>query len=266
MRHIITIAVLAFATAAQDADPLRGPDVPEGDTRTLVDRTMTGGFQRIEGRPEAAALVLIDLDPDTRRRAQAVVARRDMAVTLMLVDHLDAVREITDHITAGDRDAAHARLIELWAEFEPDAPRDPLLVPLADVLTDEQMRRLEHLVAEYWDAWIDSQLPKGADDDARAQAQHRLAFQLFQEEVRRGYEASLRSYQQALEAVYQAVDPTPDQREAIRTVVIEHIKATRLRPTPDQRRRAWHDIYQLLDDQRKQLFFDYLLRQVVKDG
>ena len=61
------------------------------------------------------------------------------------------------------------------------------------------------------------------------------------------------------------VEPTEEQREAIRSVVIEHIKATRLEASPQQRRDAMHEIYRLLDDDRKQKLYDYLLRIVVPD-
>lgn len=264
MRHaLLAVLLIAATAAAQDADPLRGPDVATNDTNTLVDRSMTGGFQRIEGRPESAALVLLELDPDTRERANAVIQERDLSITFMLVDELDAVREITDHITAGDADAARQRLVELWTEFEPDAPHTPLLEPLDHVLDGEQHAELTRIVNEYWSAWIDSQRPRDADDEQ--QIRRRLAFQLFQEEVRRAYDASLRSYRDALDALYNALDPTPEQREAIRTIVIDHIKETRLQPTPQQRRDAWHDIYELLDDERRKKFFDYLLRRVVTD-
>jgi len=282
-RWIITIvaslgALVAVPNpcSAQDEDPadvLRGPSVPERDTRTLVHGGMTGQFRRVEGRPEAAAVQLLDLDDATRRRAEEIVAERSMSVAMLLVDQIDTVRQITDAIEQGRPEQARELLVGLRARFEPDLPRDPLAEPLADLLSPEQRARFEHLLDEYWNAWIDSQLPgRPADGDpasaraARQRIADRLSFQLFQEEIREGYEVTLRRYRQVLEGIYEAVDPTPEQREAIRDVVIEHIRQTRLSATPTQRRQAMLRIYRLLDEDRRQSLFMHIMRQVVPDS
>jgi hypothetical protein len=97
-------------------------------------------------------------------------------------------------------------------------------------------------------------------------AELRLVTQVFQEEVRDAYEISLRRYRDALEAIYAAVDPTPEQREAIRSIVIEHVKHTRLEATPTRRRAAMREVYDMLDDERKARLLDYLLERVVPNG
>lgn len=262
-------SILTGAVRAQDADPLRGPTVSERSTKTLAHRSMTGDFQRLEGRPEAAAVRLLDLDDATRSRAEAIFEARDMAVAMLLVEEIDAVKEISDAVMAGEGEQARTLLEALWAKFEPDRPRSPLLAPLAEVLDAPQQAELARLVDEYWAAWIDWELRSAGDEAARkaarATTERRLAFQLFQEEVRAGYEATLRRYRDAMEAIYAAVEPTEEQRQQMRAVLIDHIRETRLKATPAQRRAATRRIYDLLDEERRGKLFDYLLRQVVPD-
>lgn len=262
---------LAQVTDPAD-DPLRGPPVSDHTKRTLVRFNMSGQFEPIEGRPEAAAALLLDLDEQTAQRVKRVIDARDMAVATLLVDQIDLVAEISDEIRAGDNEAARARMIVLWERFEPDHPRRPLLKPLKRVLGPEQFAEVVRLTDEYWETWIDQRV--GAMDDReggrraerREQTEERLAFELFQGEVRTGYEATLRRYRDALEAMYQAVGPTEEQRAEMRRVVIDHIRATKLKATPEERRAATRKIYDLLDEDRRGKLFDYLLKQVIPDN
>lgn len=258
-------------TVPSEPDPannvLRGPSVPDDATRTLLRQGMTRGFVPVEGRPEIAALQLLELDPETSERLADAISQRTIDVSILLVDRIDTVREITDEITAGgDAERIRQLQISMWDEFEPDRPRDPLLDQLADTLTPEQRAEATRLLDEYWSAWIDSELNDGPDLEgerlaaARERTEQRLKFGLFQQELREAYDVSLSRYRQAMEAIYNAVDPTPEQREAIRSLVIQHIKDTRLEATPEQRRAATRRIYDLLDEDRRALLFDYILQ------
>ena len=55
------------------------------------------------------------------------------------------------------------------------------------------------------------------------------------------------------------------QRQAIRIIIIEHIKRTRLNATPGQRRSTNLEIYRMLDDERKEKLFEYMTRFVIPD-
>lgn len=251
--------------AGQDAaNLLGGPAVPEHVKGSLVHRRMTGEFIRVEGRPEAAALEKLRLDPATLEAALAVVSRRQAALAALLVERIDDVREATDAIRAGDAARARELARGLHAAFEPDRPRDALLPALAEVLTPEQTAEMRRLLDEYWSAWIAWEARGGAGLP-RDRVQARLIFQLFQEEVRRAYDVSLRHYRDVLEGVYAAIDPTEAQRESVRTIVIDHISETRLDATPEQRRATMRRIYDALDDERRALLFDYVVRALIND-
>jgi len=268
MRRIrlgVCIMVLSAPIAgAQEEAPLRGPTVRQDEEKSLVGTSMTGRLQRVEGRPEAAAVKLLDLDEETRRRAEQVVADRAMAVTMLLVDEIDTVREITDHVTAGRGGEARALIQEMRLVLDEGGARDPLVEPLRDVLSEGEAAELERLLDEYWTALVDSEVGD-APPRERAATERRLAFQIFQGEVREAYEVSLRRYREALDAIYESVEPTEEQRSAIRDIVIEHIKRTRLSATPSQRRETMVRIYRMLDEDRQERFVGYLLRVVVPD-
>jgi hypothetical protein len=269
----LTIVLNASALGQSDTDILRGPKVPEASRRTIVYGGMQAGFNRVEGRPEAAAVMLLDIKPERMRTIEAIIREHDMKVAMMLVDRIDDVRVISDAVLAGDRERARELLKELWRVHDPKRQRSPLLADLEPLLSDEEQAEVERLVNEYWQAWIRSAMPKiaGEMDEAQQKKIHdrierQLAFQLFEEEVQRGYELTLRRYKQVLDGIYGAVEPTDTQREAIRSVVLKHIKETRLEPTQAQRREAYLAIYELLDEQRREKLFDYLLRQILKEG
>lgn len=276
---IAACCVLLSPALAQTTDPaqpakdsLRGPAVPESIQKTLVHSSMIGDFQRLEGRPETAAVLLLDLDEATTRRITEVIDARDMAIAMLLIEQIDAVKEISDAIIAEETDRAGELQLKLWATFEPDAPRSPLLTPLAEVLDTDQLAEVQRLCDEYWQALIDWQTrnrKKTTHDRTKAirdRVEKQLAFRLFQREIRIGYEATLRRYHDAMDAIYQAVEPTDAQREQMRAILIDHIRTTKLTATPAHRRAATRAMYDLLDEDRRGLLFDYLLIQVVPDA
>lgn len=269
------IALLGLAPAAaaqQDRDALRGPAVPETARRTLVHSSMTGEFQRVQGRPEAAAVQLLDLDAETLARVTEVLDDRDMQVAMLLVEEIDAVRVISDAVIAEERERVDELMHDLWQRFDPETARSPLLEPLAEVLTPAQHAELTRIVDEYWDAlltWQTRNQSDAAPERAaaiREQTERRLSYELFAAEVRAGYDATLLRYRQAMDALYEAVQPTDEQRATIRTILIDHIRETQLQPTPQQRRATNRRIYDVLDEERRGLMFDYLLLRVVPDN
>lgn len=268
----VVLGVTCLAGASQDGpadDALRGPSVPDRQAETLVSRTMTGRFVPLETRPESAAVQRLGLDQATLEQARRVIEDRAFAVTMHLVDHLDTIREMTDANIAGDREQAERLFEDLWSSFDEETSRSPLLEPLASVLGEDDVETTRRLVDEYWEAWIVADLRSrgvaDADEQTRGRVSRRLAFGLFQSEVRDSYETSLRRYQQAIEGVSNAIGPTPEQRQQIRLLVIDHIKATRLKATPAQRRETNLKIYRMLDDERKEKMFEYMTRFVIPD-
>lgn len=267
----LTLSMGVFAQEQEPGDALRGPEVPDRTKRTIVHHTMTGTFQQVEGRPEAAAVEALELDETTRAAAAAIVEQRSVDVALLLVREIDRVKLISDAVVAQEGERSRALLVELWEHFEPGRPHAPLATSFAELLDETQTAELHRLIEEYWDAWIDWELRDAGEiqPDALAgvveETRARLAFQLFQQEVGEGYEATLRRYRDAMEGIYNAVEPTEEQREAMREILIDHIRATQLTPTPEERRASMIRMYRVLDEERRERLYEYLLRQVVPD-
>ncbi len=244
-------------TTSADHDLLRGPTVPDNVVQTLVNIDMGGKFIPLQGRPEEAALELVFIDPERQEGAHEVAQARRIATGMLLVDNIDVVKEASDAIRAGENDKAQAVYRQLHDRFNPNHLRDPLLDAWEGVLSEQEVQQIQQIVDEYWDAWIEWELRNARDrsDTARKKTQRRLSFRLFQREIGEAYNWSLRPIQQRLESIYQATEPTEEQRAAIREVMIDYIRQSRLRPTPEQRQTAASRIYDLLDEtQRLKLF------------
>ncbi len=242
--------------------PLAGPAVSDTHSRTLVEHAMTGRLEPIEGRPELAAALLLDLDSDTRESVRALGEARDVAIVSFIINHLDDLRAMTDAQTEGRNEDAQRILRSWWQSHDEGHTRLPLRPALAEILSDDQLEEVTRITAEYVDAWVTARKRQNETPD---QAAERMSFEIFQREVRRAYDASLRTTRQAMEGIYEAVDPTDEQRETIREIVIEHLKATRLKATPVERRATMRRIYDALDDDRQALLFDYMTRAAVPD-
>jgi len=251
------------ATTIQD-DLLRGPTVPDDLVQTLVNIDMAGKFIPLQVRPEEAALGLVLIDQEHREGAHEVAQARRLAIGMLLVDNIDVVKEASDAIRAGEKDKAQAVYRQLHDQFNPDHVRDPLLDAWKDVLSEQEVRQIQQLVDEYWDACIKWELRNAHDpsDTARKKTQRRLSFQLFRREIGEAYNWSLRPIQQRLESIYQATEPTEEQRSAIRDVMIDYIRESLLRPTPEQRQTAAARIYDLLNEKQRLKLFEQALWQM----
>ena len=269
----ITLALLTTPALAQDtpANTLRGPDVPKETRDSIGTTTMTGTFTPVEGRPELAAFIVVCDDPDDLARARELGSERIFSLTELLVDEIDTLRAITDANASGDTAYAQTLLAQLRLQYDPDMQRDPLRPALEAMLDDDQKERLERILSDYWLRWVSANTPENeqnmngqpVDQRTYKRIENRLNNQLFQSDIARAYEYSLQRYQAAMTAIYDAIDPTPEQRAWIRNRVIEHIKETRLKATIEQREAVLMEIYQMLDEARKTKLFAYMTRVAI---
>lgn len=273
MRVITTIAALClFATPAlaQDtpADTLRGPAINQEELESIASTDMSGNFVPVEGRPELAGFMLVCDDPDNRARARELGTARIFDLAEILVDEIDTVRAITDAITQGNTTLAQTLGAQLRLRHDPDTLRDPLRPALDEMLDQKQRERLDRILDSYWHAWVTANTPEqdlNMQGDPKSEAvykqvENRLNTQLYQQDIAQAYEYSLRRYHNAMQAMYDAIQPTDDQRAWIRNRVIEHIRETRLQPTLEQREALMLEIYHMLDEDRQTKLFAYLAR------
>ncbi len=177
----------------------------------MIVRTVLATVGPLEVRPEDAGVDQLGLDMDQRVKARAVIAKREADLRAHVVDSIDRLKEITDATKAGDKDAAYRLTRQMYESFDPEHVRDPLMAPLAAVLTDSQTAELKRLMDEYWVATIEAQV-RAAPRQERTAIEQRLIYEQYQRELQRTFQHSLVPMQQRLEAIYQAVEPTPEQR------------------------------------------------------
>lgn len=256
----------AVCAATPKADPpgdlLRGPEVPRNVVERIGSEDGNGRFVRVEGRPEFAAVSVLQIPADVRERVRQLQEQRLRDVTMHLVDELDLVRVMSDAVIEGDNETARRLMGDLWSRLEPGSPHAPCAGPIEALLPADQRATYRRVLDDYWSRWIESESSAMRPGETR----ERLAGVLFQEEVREAYDRSLRHYREAMDGIYGAVDPTEAQREAIRTLVIDHIKRTRLEATSADRRAVMLEVHDMLDEERRRRFVDYLLRVVIPDG
>ena len=264
------IAIALIATSATpslaQSDPdrsntLKGPSVSTETQNTLGTTDMNGHFTPVEGRPELAAFSLVTKDQSNLAAARDLDNKRTQDLTIFLVDEIDAVRDITDSITAGEEVKAQLLLAQLRQRFNPELPRDPLAPELEKMLDENQLAEFHRILDDYWHRWIQAEHPEQKikqGSKLAAKYEHTLNHELFQQDIRLAYENSLQRYRQTLDAIYTAVQPTDDQHAQIRALVIEHVKDTRLKATSPQRQDLMLEIYHLLDEDRQEKLFLFM--------
>lgn len=267
---ITLAAILTTPANAQNnpADTLRGPSVPRDALESIGTSDMNGRFTPVEGRPELAAFIIVCDDPEDLAAARELGTERTFELAELLVDEIDTIREITDANAAGNTAQAQMLLAQIRKQFDPDLLRDPLRPALEALLNADQRARLDRILTDYWQRWVSANTPEdqmNKQGQPRNQAtyqriENRLNNQLFQQDIASAYEYSLRRYQTAMQAMYDAIEPTPEQRAWIRTRMIEHIKETRLKANDEQREALMLEIYSMLDDDRKIKLFGYMTR------
>jgi hypothetical protein len=228
--------------------------------RSIIRIDFDGGFERVEGRPEEAALHLL-LDAEQYERCRPIIESRGADLSRLLVEQIDLVKQITDAIMSGDTETAQELQQHLYDRFDPAHSRDPLLAVVAGELHPEEIEELQHVLDEYWRAWIDWELRETPDQPpaVRRRVEQRLVYQLFQEELQDAYQITLQPYRQRLDAIYEITEATPEQRAAIRDAVIDLIREGHGSSTPEQRMRATRRIHAALDEQQRIRLFDRAL-------
>lgn len=268
---LIATSPLAFA---QPADTLRGPRVNREQIDTIVITDMSGKFTPVEGRPELVAFARVCDDPDDLARAREMGTSRVFDLAELLVDEIETVRTITDALAEGNNAYAQTLLAQLRLRHDPEMLRDPLRAALEPMLEDAQRKRFDRILDAYWDAWIAAITPESDQNmqgqprtpAIKQQIENRLNNELFQRDIANAYEYSLKRYRDAMQAMYDAIEPTSEQRAWIRNRVIQHIKDTRLNPTLEQREALMLEIYDMLDEERQTKLFLYMTRAAMSRG
>lgn len=243
---------------------LAGPEVRERVGRGIIRHDARGEFRRVSGLPEEAALALLELSDQAREYCRGVFAERRLALGVMLAEHLDEALAYGEAMEQRDRDLTTEFTTffrDRWersASPPTSASASGLQSSLAAVLSPEQYVDLERMLNEYWQAWVAWELRsrKTITEADCQRTRARLERTVFSEELRRAYDDQIKPYREKLEKLHEAVDPTAEQRTAIRSAVADFLRESRLRPTAEDRRALMRSLYRALDQERRAVFFE----------
>jgi hypothetical protein len=248
-----TPAPAATPSSASDSDDMSmmsGPKVNDIASRTLVRTDMQNRFQRLDVRPEEAALNLLAMDPDRKELARAKVLDRADALRAHLAKNIELVKEFADPSITSDNAKTQQLAKDLFASFDADKSRDPLVPALATVLTQQEQTQLQRLIDEYWEAWIASE-QKASPKTPRETIIERLIARTFAAEVSKMYDSALRPAKQKLDSIITTVGATDEQKSALRLAFVDYIRTAQLRPTDDHKAQLARAIYTILTEAQR---------------
>ncbi|HVU64332.1 MAG TPA: hypothetical protein VHC70_10170, partial [Phycisphaerales bacterium] len=248
---LVVVCGMAFGQTPQpagkpDDDALRGPSVKETPrAATLVNRDMTGALERLDTRPEQAALDLLGLSAEERKGAEKVLTDRFEAVTKLLQDQYELFLKLQGARQSG---AKPSEIRPLMREFYPHA--QPLLDnPLEDLvektLPEGKRAEFRRIVDEYkrvsareepggrgagrragggegkGDGAMSDGAGKAPGDASAGPIPARVEMGLLMREMGRALNAMVTERKEHLAALLKAVDATPEQEGQIQAIVRE---------------------------------------------
>lgn len=285
---LITLALsatLAAPAAAQSSpkpatpDPLSGPAVDDENAGpTIVERTFDGNLKRLEIRPEEAALAKLNLTPEERTAADAVLSERAKTLDAIVREHIDLLVRQQAARAGGNNDEIAKVNKEFREAMRPLASRGGLGAELAATLEEPNARRYNRMVREYYAALLSQsrkEMPEGdpvpdgmMDGDVmrddtmapksvkakpeprRAEAARQL-LEVFGQEVRRSYDRIAAEGQSRLDDVVKRLALDTEQEARVRAIATEFAQKSLLNPTPAQRAEVFRKVLaELTPEQR----------------
>ncbi|MEX2219188.1 MAG: hypothetical protein WD749_10575 [Phycisphaerales bacterium] len=206
-------------------DVLRGPKVVEAPRApTLVKRDMSGRLERLDTRPEEAAIAMLELTAEQRAAIEEVLVARRAQVSALLEREWDLFIRVQAARQGG---AAPSELGGLIRGFRPAAAgllTPPLGDRVAAALPEAERGEFRRLVAEYnAAATAEGEGDRSRDRGPRAvgnpaRAAERVELNLLLREMARALRAVVEERREHMEAFLRAVEATPEQEKTIRDI------------------------------------------------
>lgn len=151
----ILLSITGLAASARSIEPapaLGGPVVTERAGKpSLVKRDMEGRLERLEGRPEIAALELLNLTAGERAEADKMLAERAGRIAIVRSENQTTIVKLQGARQAGDSQAARAALQELRPKLA-DLLEPTLEARLAGAIPAARRDEFSQLLREYFAA------------------------------------------------------------------------------------------------------------------
>lgn len=288
MRRLISASLFVSVIAAGQAfgEPpemkglLSGPKVTEENKRpTLVKQVFGGELQRLEARPEFAAIALLTLTSEERATVEAFFTERAAAVRTALFENMDLFLQLQGARQSGELASARPVMRQFRDGVSP-LIEPPLVEQVLAVLPEGTHEEFTRLVSEYRDAL--------AKEEAAARSRNTLDAERDQMERRRGparsgaetsanaarFELSqlIREMARVLstivaerrertEALIAAVDATPEQQAQITAILRQSAETSRADDrtnSPELRAESIARIMALLTPDQRSKLRDFL--------
>ncbi len=302
LRVVTAVSVLSMlaggAWADDDADSLAGPKIAAKDAekRTIVRRDFQGKLERLEERPEIAAVRMLPLDEATRAKVDAIIAERAVVVSQITLEHYELFAKFQGAFAPGPVSAESRReRVALVRELREVAK--PLFEPafvetLAKAMPEEHGNELREMVGAYREAVMasdaaerggqtetrDETMMSGEAEGAKAADEEKsptegrrggrgdrmrraidaqvYEVRLVGREMGKSFQTFIADKQQRAEDLYALVDVTPEQRAKIDAIVRKDGEAAALMPTDAQRRERFQKILAVLTPEQRKKFMD----------
>ena len=243
-----------------DSNALSGPKVAsQAPKATLVEKDGTGKLVRLEQRPEQAALELLGLTTEERKKPDELLIKRASVVSRLLADHRELFQKIQ---TARQGGAGRQELAPLMMEFHEvagDLIDHPLAEQLKETLPERTGDRFTTLVKEYNDALVAEEAANRPQDMGSGEnrslkggpmAQRRIEANMLLKEMGRTLKAVVTENKERTEGLLKAIDASPELASKIEAVFRANLKGG-VRNTPEERGQAMRRVMELLTPEQR---------------
>jgi len=216
---------------------LTGPEVSGSKPETLVRWDYTGRLIEVGASAEEAAIELLDLSEEARRRVAEILAERAAIFDRVVLESFELFGRIQTAEAENNAVAMREALAEFAERLSPLTRRGSLREELYVALPREQAIRFAQLVDEYDRALI---------EDARRAAEQmgekfnpiEAAFQIRGEAlvkaIERSFERTTQADEKEFDELLRKLDLKPESEQLIRARAIEFAQKTNLNPTKGQ--------------------------------
>jgi hypothetical protein len=278
----------ATAPPKTDDDAMRGPSVKESPKPlTLVKRDMSGNLERLDARPEQAAIGLLGLSAEEKKAPEKVLTDRFTAVTKLLQEHYDLFLKLQGARQSGAKPSEVRPLMREMHDYAQPLLDNPLEDQVEATLPEGKRAEFGRLVDEYKRV-IAAEEPGGmgagngtgggkgrgtgegaGKDEMKPDAPSvgkapgngpippRVEMNLLMREMGRALNAMVTERKERLAELLKAVDATPEQEGQITAIVRAAAESNRAagagikERTPEEKLAVWEKIMAVLTPEQR---------------
>ena len=262
------------ATAQQDrsqpenalAGPRVGIHVQTGkSTLTLIRREFDGRLMRIESEPVSAAIAIMELSFEDRKKAEKVLLDRAVAVDRLLQDNMRLVLELQNAFQPGDDGDGQRALASLYEQAKPIFLKGQLVDLVAAELSADQARELKRIVEEYRQAGIQDRITRGEQKD-RFGAFLAENFTNFQKELEASGKRVFEGGDKEFAELSKKLDLTSEQEAKIQNMYLDMVAKSKGKPSKNDGLKVILQAMQLLNPEQKQKLREIVAQEAREAG